>query len=958
VSRTLQFVFFIVLVLLVQVVALAEPLDPSGKYTIEATLDIGTHQLDATEWVEYVNDGNTELTHVFFLLYPNFAKERNPYLDPAVVDGGYWDGFEAGGIDIEEVKDSDNKNLKFALEKGPDFVQTYSLKDTILRVELPSPLAAGASVQIKIKFSTHFPHIAGGDEGWHHDVYTWRFAWNPVAIQAKELIKGEYLSPERAYYKFALPAALYDLKMTIPSEYTAAFGGDKVEELQPETEGEKKRGKEWKTLHVTTQAPVRSVPFAIGKNLKKVVLKGEIVPIEVYYMPGHESAARQLATFANEILEYHSTHWGPFSYQRLALVESNAPGYFGMAADGIVILGNSAFVHKDLTVAGTADRLVDYLLAHEIGHQWWGIGVGADFNAENWLSEAFTEYVSITYFEEKYGEFGPNLIKLDRQGFLEKVVESQLGYLNLREHFSELAYLATVKDRFDEAVIKPAQDVQFANNSTQRIYNKGYLMIRALRSIIGTEKLHEVLKESNKRFVHKLISTNDFQKLAEELAGESGRNLEYYFDQMLRKDQPVAPTLDYGVSGFESEKIDKEKYRVTVQVHRKGDLQLPAEVVIVTDNDDEVSQTWTPTGTKQEATLVFESPRPVKEARIDPKSWLPDINRLNNNWPSRQKIITTGDNDLPIDAYLIKISPLSQTVEGGYLLDHRWLMGNGFAAGIINFGRGMVGQVALGLVENQLIGQLAFRFSLFQNPNIGLRSTYWEPTDTFAFSVARLLDTSQNPLRGTPIIFGGLDYRRGESARHLYAFGVSMREGFYCCRPDTEDLEYFTALSFSGATLLKLFANVHLQVYGTMGLSWDAPGMFRFALQELTSFYKTGPDGKLQRLFFPGNFKALGRASVNFPVRRELAYYIMNLAIVDRVDVDIFVTAGQTSNTLEGLQNINNLKAEAGLAVTVSGTAFSGFLPISVTLGVAMPLQGIDEFHKRPRLFFGTNLPF
>ncbi len=114
----------------------------------------------------------------------------------------------------------------------------------------------------------------------------------------------------------------------------------------------------------------------------------------------------------------------------------------------------------------------------------------------------------------------------------------------------------------------------------------------------------------------------------------------------------------------------------------------------------------------------------------------------------------------------------------------------------------------------------------------------------------------------------------------------------------------------------------------------------------------------MQRLFFPGNFKALARASVSFPARRELDYYILNLAIVDRADVEVFATAGQTSNTFEGLQNLNNLKIEAGLAVTITGTAFSGFMPVSVTLGVAIPLEGIDDFHKRPRVFFGTNLPF
>ncbi len=478
-------------------------------------------------------------------------------------------------------------------------------------------------------------------------------------------------------------------------------------------------------------------------------------------------------------------------------------------------------------------------------------------------------------------------------------------------------------------------------------------MIRALRAIIGEDKLHEVLKEANQRFVHKLITTEDLRKLAEEV---SGQNLQEYFDQMLLKDEPTAPTLDYAITGFESEKIAETQFKTTVHLVRKGDLRLPTEVVVVTENDDEVSQPWRP---EQEQTdLIFETAKPVKEARVDPKSWLPDINRLNNNWPTRTKLITTGDNDLPIDSYLLRVSPLSQTVEGGYLLDHRWVLGNGFAAGILNFGRGMSAQAALAFVEGQVIGQLGYRFSLFQHPNIGYRGTFWEPTDQFQFSIARLLDTSLNPLRGVPVIFGGVDYSRAESARHLYSLRVSLREGLYCCQPDSDDLQYFTALSFSGATLLKLWANVHLQLYGTLGLGWDTPGMFKFALNELNSFYRTTPDGKSQRLVFPGSYKMLSRAAVRFPARRGLEYYLLNLAMVDRVDTEIFVTAGRTANTLQGLSDLKDLKIEAGLAATVEGTAISGLFPVSVTLGVALPLRGMDEHEQRLRIFFGADLPF
>jgi hypothetical protein len=134
--------------------------------------------------------------------------------------------------------------------------------------------------------------------------------------------------------------------------------------------------------------------------------------------------------------------------------------------------------------------------------------------------------------------------------------------------------------------------------------------------------------------------------------------------------------------------------------------------------------------------------------------------------------------------------------------------------------------------------------------------------------------------------------------------------------------------------------------------------MFKYALGELQGFYKSTADGKLQRLYFPGTHKILGQAAVRFPARREMEYYIFNLAQVDRVDAEIFLTAGHTAERLVDLERVRDFKVEAGLAATVSGRSISGLIGASVTVGLAIPLQGAEEDQRRPRIFIATNLPF
>jgi len=898
-----------------------------NRYTLDVKLDVKAHTLTGSQTITYYNDSETPLNAIYFLLVPNYAKEKNPYLDGAILDEIYANGFDPAWLKINKVTLPDGTALNYELLEGPKVFQIYSLKDTLMRVDLPQELAPAGSIEIRIEFETKFPAVLSPDEGYHNKIYTWRFGWNPIAIPAKELIDGQYLSEKRAYYKWQLPAAFYDVTLTVPKEYEVAGGADRQELMKEEGDS--------KTLRFTSDVPTGSLAFSAGPAFKRYTLNTEI-PIEVYYLPGHESAARLFATYASEILSYFEKNFGEYGYKRLVIVEASVAslGFFGMAADALIIIDSAAFSAKDLAVAGMSDRIIDYLLAHEIAHQWWGVGVSADLNSENFLSEALAQYLSITYFENKYGEFGPNLFKFERPGLLESLVEHQLGFLNLREHLNELDYVQTFKDRFDEAVIKPQQNVQYANFSGVRIYSKGYLVLRALRGLLGEEIFHHALKEAYQRFNHKIITVEDFRAVAEEI---SNHDLKYFFEEWLYKDktrdEEHAPFVDVGVSKVTTKELkekesDKKHFETEIYLFRKGEIQMPVEIIAVTTKGEEIKKSWP--GEEEHYVMTIPSESPIKEVKVDPKSLIPDVNRLNNHHPRKLRVITTGENDLPLDAYLIRYDPVRQILEGGFLLEHRWFLGPGIGAFVMRTGRGSSLDLVLGLAGDDLfsdfVGQIGFNFTRFSHPQIGFLGKYWEAQDLFRVALARRLDFSVDPLRGRAINYLDLSYVHQEALRNHYATSLNLR---------TNPRE-FIRLSIGSLLRSRLLPNVYLDWSVELGGGKELPNLFKFFLSELRSF-----EG-IKGFPYPGNVKLLVKTALTLPLRRELNYNIANAIMLDRADQALFVTAANTWQSLNQI-DLGSLKAEVGFELTLQGRTLGGLFPVALKWGFAYSLAGTPE---------------
>ena len=115
------------------------------------------------------------------------------------------------------------------------------------------------------------------------------------------------------------------------------------------------------------------------------------VDIQVYLHPGHTEHLQRLLRSVRASLDYYSAQFGPYPSCFLQIVEQ--PGNFmGMGVDGSgVVTGGESFFLLDPQSEGF-DAIFE-IVAHEMGHQWWGMQLkGAFAEGGGVISESLAWY--------------------------------------------------------------------------------------------------------------------------------------------------------------------------------------------------------------------------------------------------------------------------------------------------------------------------------------------------------------------------------------------------------------------------------------------------------------------------------------------------------------------------------------------------------------------------------------
>jgi ABC-2 type transport system permease protein len=178
------------------------------------------------------------------------------------------------------------------------------------------------------------------------------------------------------------------------------------------------------------------------------------VDIEVYYHKDHGYNVERMSKAIEKSLAYYTANFGPYFHKQCRIIEFPRYGSFAQAFPGTMPYSEGIGFIEDLEKETDID-MATYIVAHEIGHQYWAHQVvGANMKGGTLLSETFAQYSALMVMEKSQGrDIMRKFLKYETDRYLRSrgnerlkeqplyKVEMSQGYIHYQKGSAVMYYL-------------------------------------------------------------------------------------------------------------------------------------------------------------------------------------------------------------------------------------------------------------------------------------------------------------------------------------------------------------------------------------------------------------------------------------------------------------------------------------------------------------------------------------
>ncbi len=562
------------------------------------------NELQGSETIHYVNHSPDALPYLWMFLEQNMCEAgsvTNRLNQPPLVFLGSVFDFSCksfqGGLTLEAVR-----NLGRELPR--------EVFGTTMRVDLPKPLPPGGVIDLEVRWRFPVPDYGGGRMG--HDGTLYEFGqWYPRMVVYDD-VRGWNHEPYIGAGEFYLEYGRFDVSITLPAAYIVAATGRLQNPLTVLTATQRSRLARARTSDTAiaiigadeagdaaktrpsasgtltwrfSADSVRDFAFAAAPNFRWDASGYKGIYVHTFYRP-----QAQLWTEANhmvrEAVKYYSEQWYPYPYAHISSIEGPIEGmeYPMMTFDP------SGPVRIDL----------QWVLAHELGHQWVPMIVGSNERLYPWMDEGFNTFIDLAnaakYFQgTPYGD------------------SIEVHPLHLYPDHS--------KPGLEQPLI--TQPVE-SRDLFWTAYQKPALMMQMLRyEVLGKPRFDSAFRSYIKAWAFKHPTPADFFRL---MRDESGMDLDWFWRGWIY----TTARLDQAVDSV----VRTEDRGANVYLSNRGTMVMPAEIRLrYADGQTQFVRLpvdmW---NLGNRFTYRAAGGRPIIGVDVDPHEALPDVDRSNNSW--------------------------------------------------------------------------------------------------------------------------------------------------------------------------------------------------------------------------------------------------------------------------------------------------------------------------------------
>jgi hypothetical protein len=527
------------------------------SYKMEVRLDTLSHKLNGAEHIIFLNPTQEPLNKICFHLYPNAFKDTSSVF--AHEDKRIEQNIASGNIshlDVSNIVIDGNAIDSAAITES----------GTLLYIILPASLAPRAQIDISLDFELLIPRVKvrlGYDE-WGNYILA---HWHPIlcGYQRERLIDTEYHANSEFFSNFSN----YDITINIPSNFEIGSTGE-LSLVGKDSSG----ANLWHAVADT----VIDFAFACGPSFH--VFESDTLGVKIRYLidPDHLSLFENADRITKYSLAYNSAKLFPYPYKTFTVVDLNS-GATGMELPQMIVI---EFLQP--RIGNIAKAHMDFVISHEITHEWFYAMVATNEAEEPWLDEGVTSYVTSRLLTDN----NVNLDKVDIFGY--------------KVSIDEIERLLCIMSKAEYPINLKSWEYPDPISYNTAVYYRTTLVMQTLEGMLGRAKFDSALSfyANHFRFRHPI-----WEDIVNVMVVHGGQDLTTFFYDYIagtaRVDYSIK-SLEYNTlqnkssivtnSGEQATRLQKDNYKINVVLNRELDGILPQRLIVRLESGSNLDTTW------------------------------------------------------------------------------------------------------------------------------------------------------------------------------------------------------------------------------------------------------------------------------------------------------------------------------------------------------------------------------
>ncbi|MBC8322396.1 MAG: T9SS type A sorting domain-containing protein [Candidatus Marinimicrobia bacterium] len=356
-----------------------------------------------------------------------------------------------------------------------------------------------------------------------------------------------------------------DIIITVPENQIVASNGLLVSELDMPNNRKKYHWKESYPI-CTYLVSLAIYPYTVWQDFY-VSVNGDSMPIDFYVYPENYNLSHTNYLMTKDMISLFAEKYGEYPF----INEKYGHADFGWGG---------GMEHQTLTSMGGYSQ---WLIAHELAHQWWGDLITCTSFHHIWLNEGFARYGEALWEEFIGGE------------------EAYKSYMSNHAFYGPGSIYVENPENISDI---------FNGNLS---YNKAGWVVHMLRHVVGDSTFFEILHSysSNDSLAYASATTEDFQAVCEDV---SGLDLDDFFQQWIYGERYPKYAVSWEI-------LDTDELIVVIEQTQNWQFfHMPVDLRVVFESDT-LDFAVDNNGAYQQYNLGLIGTS-VVEVKLDPDNWI------------------------------------------------------------------------------------------------------------------------------------------------------------------------------------------------------------------------------------------------------------------------------------------------------------------------------------------------